>query len=135
MVPCSHRQGSSARLGWGGQRKPLALGTGNTVLDLMCVLFVVVLLNDFMVTTAQPMGTGATVGVLLPPAEGACAPLSRSQRADKWLLCQEALQALCGTCWGLTWDTAHVGNLQPKLCRAQARFLFCTLYQQAQVQG
>lgn len=58
MVPCTHHQGSSAKLGWGGQRKPLALGAGNTVLDLMCVLFVVVLLNDYGYNCTALWGPG-----------------------------------------------------------------------------
>lgn len=87
MVPGTHRQGSSARLGWGGQRKPLALGTGNTVLDLMCVLFVVVLLNDFMVTTTQPYGdrghcgsptASSRGGVRTPEQMSACRQMAPS---------------------------------------------------------
>lgn len=73
------------------------------------------------------MGTGATVGVPPPPAEGACAPLSRSQRADKWLLRQEALQALCGDMLGPHLGHGPCREPSAKAVPGPARFLFCTL--------
>lgn len=66
---------------------------------------------------------GAAAGVPEPPAEAGNAR-SRSQHADKWLPHQEACKPSVETCSGCTWEAAHVGHQQPKLCKAEHSFFF-----------
>lgn len=97
---------SSARLRVAAGEAP-ALGTGSTVLgngvgtylDLMCVLFVVVMLSDFTITTELSYADGATVGVPLPATEGHVAP---ERKSACWQMAPASgrLQALCRTCSG-----------------------------------